>query len=163
MIGVAGGTGRGVQARELVRRAQEWASTRGAEVQLFDASLVIGAEHLLVAAEKAARAFTEGRNAAATRSLETLLYASGERQLTAALEKMGVKDGTEGIAAIVWDADPHALLQALGLTPDDRVLTASETKLRAFGMTAMELSTIPDARRGDLILERVALVDVLKR
>jgi len=163
MIEVAGARGSVRDAKGLVLRALAWGAAHGADVQLVDATRVVGAEHLLAAAGKAERSLAEGRNAGATRSLETLLYASGERQITAALKKMGVKDESTEVAAIVWDGAVDPLLRELGLARDDGVLAASEEKLLRFGITAIELSTLPETRWADLVLERVALVDVLKR
>lgn len=132
------------------------------DVQLLDARLVCGRVHLLSAAEHAERAMREGTNVAKTVAVEFVVYASGERQIGDALAKMGIREDTTEFAAVVFGGDPEAALRALALTRDDSVLDPSPQKLRAFGPTDAELDTVPPDRRADLVLERVARVDLLK-
>lgn len=156
-VTVAGARGAVADAREFVEGARRWAAARGGEVQLFDAAMVVGADHLLAAADLAARAFREARNSSETLGGETLLYASGERQVASALRKMGVAAGTTAVAAVAWGCEARDVLREAGLTSDDSVLAGTEAKLLRFGLTPEELATVPSAKRLDLVLERVAL------
>ncbi len=133
------------------------------DLQLLDARLVCGRDHLLSAAEHAQRAMHEGTNAAKTLAVEFVLYASGERQIADALAKMGVRrDTTEFALVLFGGSDAEEVLAALGLRRDDAVLDFSSAKLAAFGITAKEIESVPPGRAADLVLERVALVDLTK-
>ena len=133
------------------------------EVQLLDARLVCGRDHLVSAAEHAERAMREHTNVARSLAVEFVVYASGERQIADALAKMGVRDDTTQFAVVVFGGeDPADVLRSLSLTRDHAVLESSPAKLRAFGLTDAELASVPPERAADLVLERVALVDLLK-
>ena len=133
------------------------------EVQLLDARLVCGRDHLVSAAEHAERAMREHTNVARSLAVEFVVYASGERQIADALAKMGVRDDTTQFAVVVFGGeDPADVLRSLSLTRDHAVLESSPAKLRAFGLTDAELTSVPPERAADLVLERVALVDLLK-
>lgn len=157
---------------EAVLKAARAAAQGDVSVQLMDAALVCGGDHLLTAVEHARRAFHRGTNSSRDFGLEVLLYASGERQLERALAKMGLTKATTALALVVAAAGESALepaaadaeraLQRLGFERDDRVLDASPEKLRRFGIPDQEAATLPPGRAADLVLERVALVDALK-
>ena len=107
------------------------AEKNGIEIQVFDATKIIGMEHLEVATEKAQRAFSEDRNLSNTLATEILLYASAERQISEAIRKLGIKDGAEELAVVILgDIDPGQIMSELGWTRDDSVLKpASETEI----------------------------------
>ncbi len=135
---------------------------RAGDVQLLDARLVCGRDHLLSAFEHADRAFREGRNTAKTLAVEFALFVSGERQIADALAKVGIRGDTAEFAVVSFGGVPDDILGPLALTRDDSVLAETPAKLRAFGLTDAELATVPPDRVSDLVLERVALVDLLK-
>jgi KEOPS complex subunit Cgi121 len=154
-VGVRGDIG---PVRAFVKRLREVAQELDLEAQAFDADLVFGAEHLLVAWEHAERAFERGTSVASDRMMELLLFASGERQITAALEKLGLKEGQDGAALlIVGEGDPDSLIRKLGLARDDSLLEGRVEMLPAFGITTEESATVDRDRVFDLVLERVAL------
>src|SRR3972149_2587606 len=130
------------------------------EVQPLDPRLVCGRDHLLVAFEHADRAMREGTNVARSLAVEFVLYASGERQINEAIAKMGGRGDTTEFAVALFGGDPAPALEALGLTRDDTVLSATPVKLRSFGLSDRELATVPPVRQADLVLERVAPVDL---
>lgn len=139
------------------------ARVRGQPFQLLRADRVFGRDHLVHAATLAARAVSEKRSRSADLATETLLYAAGERQVHKALATLGIAPGTRAFAAVAWDAGAlDGFARELGWTRDDAVLDGSEAALDALGVTAAERAMIPRARWGDLILERVALLDVAK-
>lgn len=136
---------------------------RGKPLQLFRADRVYGADHLMHAATLARRAIDEGRARSADLATETLVYAAGERQVHKALAQLGVSVVTRAFAAVAWDpAALDALAAEMGWTRDDAVLEGDEAALDAFGVTSEERAMLPRERWGDLVLERVALSDVLK-
>lgn len=139
------------------------ARVRGAPLQLVRADRVYGADHLRHAAALAARAIEEGRARSADLATETLVYAAGERQVHKALALLGLQAATRGIAAVAWDAAAlDALAREQGWTRDDALLEGDEGALEALGVTTAEREMLPRERWGELVLEKVALSDVLK-
>ncbi len=139
------------------------AAVKGFEVQLLDARTVCGRDHLVSAAEHAERAVREGTNVAKSLAVEFVVYASGERQIADALAKVGIRNDTREFAVVLFGGgDPDEVLKELALTRDDSVLESSREKLEAFGITDAEIESLPPDRVNDLVLERVALVDLLK-
>ena len=159
----------------FVKQLAQISEKRNLVVQAFDAKAVYGKEHLRSATFHAKRAFKQKSNSTNSLALEIMLYASGERQIQKALQKMGVKKGKQQIAfAATNDATRKKnscldetlmkeLLRVFSLNSDDSVLKGNRNTLKLFGITDLELSTTPQSRYGDLILEKVALVDVMKK
>jgi len=133
------------------------------EVLILDADAVCGPEHLRTAVEHAQRAFRRGTNAASSLPMETLLYASGERQISGALKRMGVSRGSRRLALVIFDGQIEETLVALGLVREDGVLGTSREKLMRMGVSEEELDALPPRLGSDLVFERVALVEMLKR
>jgi KEOPS complex subunit Cgi121 len=132
-------------------------------VLALDADLICGREHLESAVEHALRSFDQLRNACNNLTMECLLYASGERQISKAQEKMGIKRGTERVALVLFGPRVEDALNALDLVRDDSVLDASVEKALRFGVERKEIEALAPERASDLVLERVAFVDILKR
>jgi KEOPS complex subunit Cgi121 len=146
----------------LLRRA----GALSEEVALLDADKVCGADHLGSAVQHARRAFLQGTNASNTLGMEVILYASGERQISKAQRKMGLHQGTERVAVVLLgpqEGEVDRVLAELGLERDDSLLRCTPEKGRAFGIDEGELSTVGAERLPDLVLEKVAFVDLLKR
>ncbi len=144
-------------------------------VQAFDATAIYSTDHLISATEHAKRAFQQGTNATNSLALEILLYASGERQIEKALKKIGVKKGQPRIAFLLTDCLngkrnatsgevlKKKLLRTLHLLSNETAIQGDKRTLQRFGITEKELSTIPESHYGDLILEKIALVDIMKK
>jgi KEOPS complex subunit Cgi121 len=133
------------------------------EALALNADLVCGREHLETAAEHAARAFERGSNVSTAMTMEIMLYASGERQIARARDKIGLKRETERLAILLLGAEENEVLTALGLRRDDSVLNASAEKAERFGISQAELEAADDPAGTDVVLERVAFVDIQKR
>ncbi len=139
-------------------------------IQVINADFVYGKDHLFSAVEHTIRSFKNRMNSLNSLSLEMLLYASGERQIQKAIEKIGIKNGNQKIAFIfikennrkISDDEVEHVLSSLNLKRDDKVLEGGVDTLKRFGITEDELSTIPESKYGDLLLEKVALVDIIK-
>jgi KEOPS complex subunit Cgi121 len=143
-------------------------------IQAFDARVIYDKNHLISATNHAKRAFQQGTNAINSPALEILLYAAGERQIQKAIKKIGVKKGEQQIVFVITDffnqktnkyvgkTVIQKLLKTFHLTIDEKVLKGDRATLKRFGITDQELSTIPEEKYGDLILEKVAMVDVIK-
>jgi KEOPS complex subunit Cgi121 len=148
----------------------------GTTVQAFDAELVVGREHLERALELADRAFERGENVARDRGVEVLLYAAGRRQIHRALE-MGVDEGETPVVVLVAaergavsggeaaDREADAAEQVRELLASADTLgpgRADDERVRSlFDVSEAELAAV-DGDLSDLVLERVALLDVEK-
>ncbi|MEE9223817.1 MAG: KEOPS complex subunit Cgi121 [Thermoplasmata archaeon] len=160
---IKGARGSIASVDDALDKVNQFCKERDCEAQMMDAGLVFGTTHILSAFDHAQRAFDEGRNSSRTLATEVLLYASGERQISESIEKMGIKDGTtEFCIILLGEADIGDLVHDLGLKEDDSVLEGNTSKLEAFGISQREMDTVPVERVFDLVLERVAMVDLLK-
>lgn len=134
------------------------------DVLCMDAEMVCGREHIESALEHARRAIRNGNNSSIGLAMETMLYASGEKQLAKARDKMGLKVGTEQFAILFIGAGPEDRdLDDLELQRDDSVLEFTMQKALNFGIEHDELISVPEHMMRDLVLERVAFVDIIKR
>ncbi|UCE36797.1 MAG: hypothetical protein JSW00_14965 [Thermoplasmata archaeon] len=148
---------------EFIKKARDFVSNNDLLLQFLDADKIIGKEHILLAIEHAIRAFERKDNISETLAMEILIYAAGEPQINNALAAIGLKDGCEKVAVIADSSmDIGSLLAHLNLSRDDEVLTFNKSKLREFGITDTEISTVDESKIKDLVLERVAMVDVKK-
>lgn len=145
-------------------------SARLAPLQVVRADRVAGPAHVRSAALHARRALAQGRAHGKTRETEFMRYLAGERQVRAALDKMGLPDagirGGEAAALVAFgskrvDALRH-FIEALGLREDDDVLAASDAKLDAFGVTAAQRAATTPGRYHEIVLEAVAAVDLMR-
>jgi KEOPS complex subunit Cgi121 len=156
----AGARVRKGESNALLRRASEL----DAEIVLMDACRVCGVDHLESAVFHARRAFQRGTNASNTLGMEVILYASGERQISKAKKKMGLHQETERVAVVVLGSEEvDQVLNDLDLERDDSLLECSAEKGAAFGIGRKELQTVGEEMLTDLVLEKVAFVEILKR
>lgn len=143
----------------------------GCTVQAFDARYVAGRDHLASALTHANRAFERGENVARERAVEVLLYAAGRRQIRRALT-MGVETGETPVVVLVAAkdgiTDPDAAEEATAnavaehLGPGGGFDARDESVLRDFFEIGDAELRATDASLGDLVHERVALLDVEK-
>lgn len=140
-------------------------------IQVFDAHLVYSRTHILSAVIHAIRAIKEKRNRTNSIEMEILLYASGERQLKHAISKMGVKEGkNREIVLLILDTSytydlsiiKSEVLRELHIHQDDSVINGNLETLNRFGISQKEINTIMKHKYEDLILEKIALVDIMK-
>jgi len=168
MIQIIGAKGNIKDIDVFLKQIQSFAKKNNVVIQVFDADVIYGKNHLVSAAEHSIRAFERKTNTTNSLDKEILLYAAGERQLKLAIPKMGVKKDRKNIAfVLVNNKKSYAtltdeLLKILDLKRDEKVLEGNQEKLRKFGITEKELKTVTKAKYGDLILEKVAMVDIIK-
>ncbi len=143
-------------------------------VQFFDAKLVATWQHLYFAVLNALLAFKNERNISKSVAMETMLYASAQRQIRKAICLMGVKCTVGDIAVVIIGESTKSIATLLssvskyvGKETDDAVLEISQEKAEgireAFGITDAELEAVleKDSVKEalvDLIIERVALL-----
>ncbi len=174
MITILGAQGTIRNVDSFIQQLLQFSNEEHLVIQAFDATVIYSKDHLISAATHAKRAFLQGTNATNSLALEILLYAAGERQIQKAIKKVGVKKGEQQIVFLITDsADQKGkksidkavirrILKTFQLTTDEQELKADRETLKRFGITEIELSTIPEEKYGDLILEKIALVDVIK-
>lgn len=147
-------------------------------VQALDATLIAGAEHIKSAVKKAIRAVGRKNSITSALGLEILLYAAGRRQIERALA-MGVKEGEKEVVVVIVDSGGEKDLGVVveevkrktGIVEDpirDLELESDHNKHKReklkqfFGITDDELNAVGEKKLKMLVLERVALLDVLK-
>ena len=144
------------------------AEATGTTVQAFDADYVVCEAHLRRALDRADRAIARGENVARERAVELLCYAAGRRQINRALE-MGVSEGENRVVVLVDSSagDEGAEADAVAMLRDhvDEQAVLGEydgaTVRSFFDISDAELDAV-DGDLPDLVLERVALLDVEK-
>jgi len=144
-------------------------------VQFFDASLIAGWEHLRFAALNALNAFKCKTNISSNLAMETLLYASAQRQIKEAVKVMGIKPNTNRVAVLVLTEKRRqspivlkAVSKLLEGARDDSVVDLTDDKMtglkRLFEISSNELEAKkdhPDAEKQaltDLVIEHIALL-----
>jgi len=141
--------------------------------QLMDAEKVYGKEHLMAAINHAVRAFLYKTNSCNSLDMEILLYASGKRQIKDAIEHIGIKRKGSFVLILIGETPlsnyngkiekgMQNFMADFGLKRDDSVIEGSIEKLKKFGISEKEIKTVDASMYGDLILEKVAMVDVIK-
>ncbi len=154
--------------------AHEYAVT----IQAMDAELIAGEEHIISAVKKAIRATERKRNITSDLGLEILLYAAGRRQIERALAMgVSVSEGEKRVAIVIVDAREEKDLEMvaeevkreIGLQEEPISELALEYKgdkkeciKKFFDITEAELKAVGEPKLKMLVLERVAMLDVLK-
>jgi tRNA threonylcarbamoyladenosine modification (KEOPS) complex Cgi121 subunit len=107
--------------------------------------------------------------------METMLYASAQRQIQKAIERSGIKPKTKNMAVTIIGEDPtqiqntlEALTKSVGTDPDEGVLEITKTKetkiKKAFNIQNKELNILkdddPQKAIVNLVIEQVALLAV---
>jgi KEOPS complex subunit Cgi121 len=144
------------------------------ETQFFDAKFVASWQHLYFAVLNALTAFKNKGNISKSLAMETLLYASAQRQIRKAMELLGIKSETSEIALLIIGQNPETVKSALSMISasvnvqhDDTVLELSEEKRRiiqkTFGISDLELKTVMkkdglEEALTNLVIERMALL-----
>lgn len=173
MLKIIGAKGDIQSVDSFLKQVESFAQSHDVIIQAFDADLIYGKNHLISAFEHAKRAMDRKTNTTNSLEKEILLYASGERQLKIAIPKMGVKEGKaniavvlvnefEGIEGKISDHLINELLKLLSLNWNDKVLDGNMDTLINFGISENEIKTVTKSKYGDLILEKVAMVDIIK-
>ena len=144
-------------------------------VQFFDARFVATDEHLYFAALNALQAFEHGLNRSRNLAVEVMLYASAQRQITNAVNLIGITPDSNRVAiVIISETEPEAdaalemLSNLIEGQRKDAVLALTDSKIatirRLFGISDLELQASSAGRVSreqalvDLVVEHVALL-----
>jgi len=157
---------------KILNFIQKLANENNLTIQLFDAKLIFGKKHLDSAIDHAIRAFKQNKTISDSLAIEILLYASGEYQIKNAIAKLGLNKNTKDIAILILkdennidqisDLIIEQITDEFVLVLDESVLVGDENNLIEFGITNDELSATPKLKWFELVLEKVALVDIKK-
>ncbi|KYK22808.1 hypothetical protein AYK21_03530 [Thermoplasmatales archaeon SG8-52-2] len=170
MIKIIGAKGNIKDIDVFLKRVEDFSNKNNITIQSFNADLIFGKDHIISAVEHAKRSIERKTNTTNSLEKEILLYASGDRQLKLAIPKMGVKEGRANIAFVLLNNEnteisnkiTNDFLNSLNLNGDDKVLEGNRDTLRKFGINDKEIDTVTKEKYGFIILEKVAMVDILK-
>jgi len=149
---------------EVVAILRDLAKGSSGLVAVLDADAVAGERHLLSAWAHLGRSRARGASRLRDRSAEFVLYVAGDDQLPRALAKVGVGETTSRFVVVAErPLEPEALLDRFGFAPDPtaypRPVTAGT--LERLGFSAAERAAVPPSSWEGLVLERVAMVDLI--
>lgn len=156
---------------DFMSEVNHFAQIHDVHIQVLNAEMVYGTLHIKSAISHAIRSYEEQRMATQSLAMEVLLYASGERQLTRAIPKMGVNEGKQSIIVIFLsdcqtDKDFDRLIKVFTkqfkMKKDDSVLTGSLDTLKQWDVSEAVISSLSPGQYEDVILEKVAFVDIIK-
>jgi KEOPS complex subunit Cgi121 len=148
---------------------------REAAIQFFDAKHVAGPQHLYFAAVNALNAFEKKTNISNNLAVESLLYASAQRQIKKAVEMLGIKQGSSEVAALIMTENRHKKTDHLHIVNkilpgerDDSVLELTDKKIgnikKLFRISDLEFEAklekegLEKEALTDLVIERMALL-----
>jgi KEOPS complex subunit Cgi121 len=141
---------------------------KNAPIQFFDANHIASNQHLYFAAVNALDAFEKKANISNNLAVEALLYASAQRQITKAVELLGLKQDSTELAALVLTDDPKKTEEYMELvtrivpgTRDDDVLELTEQKMVVIKELFEISETEFEAKLENKGLEKQALVDLI--
>lgn len=144
------------------------ASENDVIVQGLNAGMIAGKAHIDHAISKAMNAIENGTNVAKDPGVEIMRYASGKRQIGEAFS-IGLREGSMDAVFIILSDNKiksDVIEQISSLVDASDVLDHSVSKnaalLSQFLITADEVEAVGEDRIPELVLERVALVDILK-
>lgn len=151
------------------------AASKGAIIQAFDARCIISIRQIHAAAVAAYLAFKAGTNISKRMELELLLRLAADTQIGRALDKLGVRAGTEEVGLCVLADDRASTMRIAedlaravgGVEVDDDYLMRNERLTRAIEFYGIETAEIESVQARDkaeaifiLILERIATLDL---
>jgi KEOPS complex subunit Cgi121 len=134
----------------------------------MDSDKIAGEDHIAFAVEKALRAMENGFNIARDTGVEIMRYASGKRQIEEAFS-MGVREGEMNVVFVVLGEPEEVditIRDLANLIEEKPVVDYSESKNKIlaiqFSITEQEIAAAGKDRIPQMVLERIALVDILK-
>jgi len=151
--------------------------TESVSVQFFNANSIAGTEHLYFAALNALKAFESNLNISNSLAVETLLYASAQRQIKKAVELLGINAESSEVAVLVvaeTEAKVRETLESISefvqAIRDDSVIELSSEKFKTiqelFGISELELEAKLEKKGFEkevlvnLVMEHMALLAI---
>jgi len=167
MLKIVGAKGNISNVDKFLKKVESFAKSKNIVIQAFNADMIFGKNHIVSAYEHATRSIKNKKNTTNSLEMELLLYSSGERQLKLAIPKMGVKNGRGGIVFVLIGNNISSiiideLLSFFSLEKDNKLIDGNVDTLIQFGLKDEEIKTVKKDKYENLILEKVALVDIIK-
>lgn len=172
MIKIVGARGNIQKIEDFIKNVNNFSEKNGIIIQIFDARMIFGKNHLISSVEHAIRSINNGTDTTNSLEKEILLYSSGERQIKIAITKMGIKKNTNKFAIVFLLKNIEILkkienlisefLNKNNLQKDDEVLEGDVNELINYGIDERELHTVGEKNWIGLIFEKVAMVDIMK-
>jgi len=137
-------------------------------IQFFDSKMIAGYQHLYFGGLNALRAFKKKINISNNIAVESLLYASAQRQINKAVKMLGIKQDSSEIAVLIIarnsrEKDNYVCLvsKIIPGVRDDKVLELTANKCRSikimFNISDLEF----EAKLKKQGLEKEALIDLV--
>lgn len=143
------------------------------DIQFFDADLIASQHHLYFAVLNALQSFQNKTNISKSLAMETMLYASAQRQIQKAIKRCGIKPETTNMAVVIIGESTSILpvlgtiSKCVGVQPDEKVLEMSKEKekkiIKTFQIKDEEVKVVVknnDVEEAvvNLVVEQVALL-----
>jgi KEOPS complex subunit Cgi121 len=133
----------------------------GCAIQLLRADGIAGQEHIMQATIQAIKSFERDENIAKDTGLEICVRASAQRQISLALEILGIEEGSLGVCAVALNCEKdvfNRLEKILGSKNDD-VLHPDENILKEiYRISDEEIEASGSLKK--ILIERTALLTV---
>ena len=168
---IQGSSGDISSVNDFMIDVNNFAETHELIIQLLDADMIFGREHIISAFEHAQRSIHRDEASTHSIQMELLLYASGERQIKHAIKKMGVKKGKTAFVAIFLFTDEKKqsieniismFNQKFQIEVNESAILPIESKLFDYGISKQAIESVRDDQKFQLVLEKIALVDIIK-
>lgn len=156
-----------VSTEKFLSRLRNIANRHGVHIVCFNADLIAGCSHIKAAVEHAQRSVDGGDPIAKTFEMEALLYASGNRQCQDAAQ-FGLHGGKNRCYLCISPPSKKAkkeLENMVSFVDEDWEMIDKNKKtllMNLFSITPEEMKVVGEERLRDLVLERVALLEVYR-
>jgi len=154
--------------RKFLKTLNNISSANNVTIQALDADKIAGERHIRFAVKKATDAMEAHTNVANDLGVEIMRYAAGERQIEKAFS-IGLHEGENSAVFVIVGEEQSLSLAVIALLEiiDEKPLldysvSKRESIISQFNITESEIEAVGEDKIPELVIERVALVDVLK-
>ncbi len=133
--------------------------SKNCTIQLLNTDGIAGYEHILHATIHAIKAFEREDNIANDLGLEICVRASAQRQISKALNILGIKEGLVNICAVAVNCNENIMdkLEIILGKKDNEVLKPDETILKkTYNISGTEIKTMKNVT--NVMIERTTLL-----
>jgi KEOPS complex subunit Cgi121 len=133
--------------------------SKNCTIQLLNADGIAGYEHILHATIHAIKAFEREDNIANDLGLEICVRASAQRQISKALNILGIEEGQVNICAVAVNCNENIMdkLETILGKKDDEVLKPDETILKkTYNISDAEIKTMKNIT--NVMIERTTIL-----
>lgn len=134
-------------------------NSKGCVIQLLNADGIAGKKHILHAALQAVYAFKRDDNIANELGLEICVRASAQRQISKALNILGIKKGSNNICAVIVNCNEDLILELeiiLGKRNDEVLKYDTNYLKEIYNISDTEIETAGDISK--VMMERTSLL-----